>query len=101
MKLITDPRVQEFIDDLEKDDKGRVLHHVDLFIQYGFALPAKYLKKLESNLWELRPGTIRLFLGCIIDTEQWTIVHGFKKKTQKTPEKELKTARLRIKEYQL
>jgi len=57
---------------------------------------SKYLKKIAKNVWELRPGNIRLFLT--IKGNQGYIVHGIYKKTQKTPKKDLDLAIKRIKE---
>lgn len=100
MDVITDDRTKRFIKDLSEDAKGRILKHLDLFGKYGFNLPSKYLKKLDQNLWELRPGNIRLLLGIARTKNLIVIVHGFKKQTQKTPKKEIETAELRIKEYE-
>ncbi len=60
-------------------------------------MTSQYLKKIENNLWELRPGSIRILFG-LVGTEA-VIVNIFKKKTQKTPVREIETARRRLKEY--
>ena len=99
MEILTDRRVRDSIKELSDVDQGRILKHLDLLTRYGFTLPNKYLKKLSSNLWELRPGNIRLLLGISRARNKIVIVHGFKKKAQRTPRKELETANLRIKEY--
>jgi len=63
MDLIVDKRVNQFVEALADIDQGRIAGYLDLFRQYQFTLPSKYLKKLDKNLWELRPGNIRLLLG--------------------------------------
>ena len=62
----------------------------------GLFLPARYLKKIAKKVWELRPGDIRLFLT--IKNNKAFVIHGIRKKSQKTPKKDLKLAIKRIKE---
>lgn len=99
MEVITDGRVKEFLESLQETDQARAQGYIELFEQNGFNLPAQYLKKIESNLWELRPGNIRLITGKV--GTRMVVVNGFKKKTQKTPKREIKTANNRLKEYKL
>ena len=99
MNLIVDKRVDQFVDTLTDLDQGRITGYLDLFKQYKFTLPSKYLKKLDKNLWELRPGNIRLLLGKV--GSQLIVVNCFRKKSQKTPKRELKTAKSRLGEYEL
>jgi|LGVF01.2.fsa_nt_gb phage-related protein len=54
-------------------------------------------KKLEDGLFEIKVSKNR-FLYCYREGNQVHIVHAFKKSTQKTPQKDLKLARRRIKE---
>jgi len=90
----THPKVLEFIEGLDKAKHARVDRIYYLFEEYGGFLPNKYLKKLNSEVWELRPGDVRLFLA--IKGNMGYIVHGIYKKTQKTPNKDIKLARRRI-----
>lgn len=97
MKVDIDERIDEFVNSLPEGEKGRISRYIDLFTRYHFELPSKYLKKLDRNLWELRPGNIRILFGKI-NNETYCVVHVFKKKTKKTPARELKKAKLRLKE---
>ena len=99
LKVITDGRVKKFLETLSQADQARVPGFIELFEQNGFTLPSQYLKKLENNLWELRPGNVRLLLGKA--GTNFIVVNAFKKKTQKTPRKEIETARKHIEEYRL
>jgi len=58
------------------------------------------VKSLKQGLWEVRvsfdAGIARVFF-CIDETEM-ILLHGFIKKTQKTPVAELELARRRMKE---
>lgn len=97
IKVITDKRVKEFLTSLSGIDQGRAQGYIELFEENGFRLPSQYLKKLESNLWEIRPGSLRLLVGRA--GAVMVIVNAFKKKSQKTPRQEIKTAKKRLEEY--
>lgn len=95
-KIITLKKVGEFVDSLDDLRRARVDRIYYHFEQYGGFLPSKYLKKIGKNIWELRPGDIRLFLT--IKGRIGIIVHGIYKKTQKTPKKDFDLALKRIRE---
>lgn len=98
MKVSNDPRVDQLIRALPKTDSSRIVHVIELFKDYGFGLSALYLKKLTTNLWELRAGRFRLLYGLV--EGKAIITNLFLKKTQKTPKRELELAQKRLKEYQ-
>lgn len=97
MNLTTDDRAEKVLKSFSELDKGRVSGYIDLFAKNGFNMSGKYLKKLDSNLWELRPGRLRVLFGKA--ETGMVIVHVFKKKIQKTPKKEIDIAKNRLKEY--
>ena len=92
-------QAEEFIDSLDKARRGRVDRFYYLFEEYGFNLPSNYLKKLNKDVWELRPGDVRLFLT--IRGNRGIVVHGIYKKSQKTPKKDLDLAIERTKREDL
>lgn len=99
LKVITDSRVKDFLASLPEIDQGRAQGYIELFEENGFRVPSQYLKKLENNLWELRPGSLRLLLGKAGSV--MIVVNAFRKKSQKTPRQEIKTAKRRLEEYVL
>lgn len=98
MEIVLDDRVKKIIKLLSQVERGRVSGYIDLFSVNGFHMTSKYLKKIDNNLWELRPGDIRLLFGLV--GSNVIFVNIFKKKTQKTPGKEIQTAKGRLKGYQ-
>ncbi|MBV6289458.1 type II toxin-antitoxin system RelE/ParE family toxin [Pseudomonas aegrilactucae] len=66
-------------------------------VQLGWPLGMPVVRKLESGLWEVRVELIdtiaRVFFTLIGST--MVLLHGFIKKTQKTPASDLATARQR------
>ena len=70
--------------------------------QYGWPLGMPLIRKLERGLWEVRTrlhdGIARTMFT--VDENRMVLLHGFIKKAQKTPSKELQTARRRLQKYQ-
>jgi len=97
LKLFIDRRAKLIIEKLPASEKARILRVEELFKIYGFTLGLPYLKKIDKNLWELRPGHIRLFL--FTKKDMVFIIHALRKKTQKISKKDLKLIRKREKEY--
>lgn len=90
--------VAEFIKSLEKNTRSKVSHSINLLSGYGPNLTMPYSKFIGSKLFELRirgREEIRIFYS-FLDNRIY-LLHGFKKKTQKTPQKELKLALKRLK----
>jgi phage-related protein len=76
---------------------------VELLVEFGPSLRMPHSRALGSGLFELRPrgkeGIGRVFY-CFVMERRIVILHGFVKKTQGTPKKELNIARRRMKEVQ-
>lgn len=94
-----DKRAEKVLKSLSEIEQAHISGYIDLFKKNGFSIPGQYLKKLENNLWELRPGKLRVLFGMVRQVAM--IVNIFKKKTRKTPLREIETAGRRLKEYQL
>ena len=76
---------------------------IELLAQHGPSLRLPHSKAFGDGLFELRPrgrsGIGRAFY-CFSIGKRIVVVHAFIKKTQETPDKELKLARKRVKELQ-
>lgn len=71
-------------------------------VQVGWPIGMPLVEKIEPYLWEVRtkvPNGIARILFTV-DGYMMIILHGFIKKTRKIPERELNTARLRLRQYQ-
>jgi len=76
---------------------------IELLAQHGPSLRLPHSRAFGDGLFELRPrgqsGIGRAFY-CFLSGKRIVVVHAFIKKTQETPDKELKLARKRVKELQ-
>lgn len=90
-----DSPVKEFIDSLEQRAQAKVYDAINLLRNFGIRIGLPHVKKLSgTELWELRilgVDSIRV-LYIAITGKTFLILHGFKKKKDKTPPKEIKIA---------
>jgi len=82
---------------------ARYLRLTDMMIEFGPNLGMPHTRPMDDGLFELRikskEGIARVFYGTVIRGEI-IMLHGFVKKSKKTPPKELAIARRRLKEVQ-
>lgn len=81
-------------------DYARIM---ELLMEFGPSLRMPHSRAMGGGLFELRPrgreGIGRTFY-CFVVGKRVVILHAFVKKTQETPEQDLKLARKRMKEVQ-
>ena len=65
---------------------------------HGTYLGDNITKHIDEDIWELRPGHNRVFYFCYNDN-QFVILHHFRKKSQKTPLREIKKAKRERDDY--
>lgn len=70
-------------------------------VQRGWPLGMPLIRKLGPDLWEVRTtlasGIARVFFT--VQGNQMVLLHSFIKKSQKTPQEELDTAKKRLKKF--
>jgi phage-related protein len=95
------PRVLAEIESWPVDVLADYARLVELLMEYGTDLRLPHSRAIGSGLFELRPrgrsGIGRAFY-CFMIGQRVVILHAFIKKTQETPDRELKTARKRLKD---
>lgn len=93
--------VREWLKGLPKDER-RVIGEDIKTVQFGWPLGMPLVRKLGPDLWEVRTmlkGKIARTIftvheGCVV------LLHGFFKKSQKTPADDLRLARTRMSQLQ-
>ena len=93
-------QIWEFLEDLRikaaTSKDARIQHkqaslYIELLQQNGTRLNENITKHLEDGIWELRPGNNRVFYFFFQDNT-FVLLHQFRKKTQKTPKREIEKA---------
>ena len=90
--------VKEFIEEQDLMIRSKIAHSILLLKNQGPFLKPPYIKKLQNKLYELRiSGTTQMRIFYTIHNSEYYLLHAFGKKTQKTPNRELKIAIDRMK----
>ena len=76
----------------------QVLLYIELLQNNGPLLSDNITKHLEDGIWELRPGINRIFYF-YYEKNTFVLLHSFRKKTQKTPRRELSKAKAERDDY--
>jgi len=84
----------EFLESLPEKDQQKLLAVISNVQEYGIlkAQKMKWVKKVGKNLFELRSelrGNIQRAIYFHVVDSRFIITHGFSKKTQKTPAREI------------
>ena len=89
--------VREWLKGLPREDRRTIGEDIKT-AQYGWPLGMPLIRKMERNLWEFRSnissGIARVLFT--VKGAMMILLHGFVKKSQKTPPAELNTARRRL-----
>ena len=92
--------VREWLLDLIEDDRRTIGQDIAT-AEFGWPVGMPLCRLLGNGLWELRSnisdGRIARVIFAVVD-QQMVLLHGFVKKTQKTPKPDLELAARRRKE---
>lgn len=72
--------------------------YIQLLQDNGTRLPENITKHLDEDIWELRPGNNRVFYFYYKDNK-FVLLHYFRKKSQKTPKREIDRAKAERDDY--
>jgi phage-related protein len=93
--------VREWLKSLPRE-RRRILGEDLKTVQFGWPLGMPLVRKLDASLWEVRsrlPGCIARLLFTTGEGRM-VLLHGFVKKSQKTPPEDLELARKRLRMLQ-
>jgi phage-related protein len=88
--------VREWILDLSSENRKLVGRDIQR-VEFGWPLGMPYCRSLGNALWEVRSDLTDGTTAPVM-REQMVLLHGFIKKTRKTPAQDLKLALKRMKE---
>ena len=94
--------VRDFIQSLPLKAQAKIARSLDFLATYNIHIGPPHVKKLcGTPLWELRllgGDNIRILYVTVL-MRSFLLLHGFEKKTNKTPRKEMKLAITRLSEW--
>ena len=93
--------VREWLLELAAGTRAEVMLTIELLERHGLELGMPFVKPVDGKLYELRAkdenGIYRVFYFAHTG-RRFVLLHGFTKKTQQTPRKEIEIAKKRMKE---
>ncbi len=94
--------VEEWLNAIPKSAKAKIIRNMFLLEELGLTVREPYVKPLGDKLYEVRakdPNGIYRVIYFAYTGKQFVMLHGFTKKTQKTPPKEIEVAKKRMEEF--
>lgn len=90
----------KFVNTLPVRERVKVRNALHLLREFGVLLQMPHARPVSGHrgLWELRAGAIRLFYFAHAE-RRFIVLHAFRKKSQKTPRREIATAVRRMAEF--
>ena len=86
---------KRFIDGLDSKMKAKLFGRLELLEEYGASLGMPFARHLAEGIYELRTvqsNNITRVLYFFAANEEIILTHGFVKKTQRTPRREIERA---------
>lgn len=93
---------EEWLRDQRARVQARFAHIFELLEEYGTNVRGPYVAHVRGKIWEVRvehDKVQRRLLYFPAPGRRFVMLHGFTKKTQKTPQKEIEVAEQRMKDY--
>jgi len=96
--------VKEFIDTLSPEGQAKYIFITKLLKDFGIEVREPYVKQITGRrkLFEIRikdKSGISRILYFAHSGKRFVLLHGFTKKTDKTPQREIEIAEQRMKDY--
>lgn len=95
--------VKDFLLGLSQKHRAKALNDIDLLETFGTALQMPHVRPIDGKLWELRikfASDISRVLYFIPVGNKIVLLHGFAKKTQRTPPAEIKRAKRYMEDWE-
>jgi len=89
--------VREWLKGLERDERKAIGEDIKT-AQYGWPLGMPLIRKLDPSLWEIRSSLAARIARVVfaVDGDTMVLLHGFVKKSRKTPVNDIDTSRRRL-----
>lgn len=89
--------VREWLKSLPRDDRKTIGEDVKT-VQFGWPIGMPVVRKIDKDLWEVRSRLQNRIARILftVDDGVMVLLHGFIKKSQKAPQKDLALAKSRL-----
>lgn len=89
--------VRDWLKSLPRDDRKTIGEDIKT-VQFGWPIGMPVVRKMDKNLWEVRSRLQNQIARMLftVDDNVMVLLHGFIKKSQKTPKQDLEVAKNRL-----
>lgn len=84
----------------DKNGRSEVYEYIEMLSKNGLNLSEPFLKKIDKEIWELRPLRNRILFASLYNNK-FILLSIFMKKTQKTPKREIEKAKKFLEDYKM
>lgn len=77
---------------------NKITTYIDKLQKYGLSIGEPYIKKIDNEIWELRPLRDRIMFATWCNNK-FILLNVFMKDTQKTPKREIEKAKRLLEDY--
>ena len=88
------------IGSLSQIDTAKVLRAIYRLEDYGRHLPRRYARHIGNKIWELKEDRYRILYFTFVQNK-FVVLRIFMKKTERTPESEIRIAEKRMLDYRV
>jgi phage-related protein len=85
---------------LTQTDTAKVLRAIYRLEDYGTSLPRRYARHIRDKIWELKEDRYRILYFTFVKNK-FVVLRVFMKKTERTPESEIRIAEKRMLDYRV
>ncbi len=91
--------VEKFIKSLDGKTQAKLIRIIELLKEYGLDIGMPHSKYVKNGIFELRiRGKVEVRIFYVVQKKTIILLHGFIKKTNKIPDKELRLTLSRAKQ---
>lgn len=76
----------------------KVQDYINILKEHGKSAGMPYMRQVDGDIWEIRPTSDRVFFAGVFG-DSFVLLHHFKKKTQKTPKREIEQAKRELDDF--
>ena len=76
----------------------KIYYQIERLENEGVSIGEPIIKKIDGQIWELRPIPNRIFFG-VFRVNQIVLLHHYRKKTNRTPKREIEQAKSEYKNW--
>ena len=87
----------DYLRSLSSNEQAEAVRLLDLLQKYGTAIGMPHARPI-AGLWELRPGSNRFFYVAHTG-RRFIVLHGYRKRSQAAPAREIETAKRRLADF--